>query len=151
MKILFSDSTEETQPTNYKGMAELLCKLLQNRRGESMVEVIAAGIVFILLLETFCAGIKFASGALTESQAVRDNIVQYQQSILQNLEDGEIYNSSAGFISFDGGSFTVPVKFQTVEASDVRKASRSISGKSQANQGKIPVFYLFAAQDAPVE
>lgn len=125
----------------------MLRKLLRDRRGESLIEVMTAGLVFMMLLGTLCAGTRFVAGAQTKAQAIRERAVQFQQSARRNLEDGKSADAGLGSISFDGGGFSVPVRFQTVQAT-AREAVGS-NAEVPVYEEKTAVFYTFAAQDAP--
>lgn len=108
--------------------------LRNNRRGESLIEVMAAITVFLILMGTLGAGIRFAAGALREAGAIRDRVFQFQQSVRRNLADGNTEDGGTGALSFGGGVFTVPVRFLSVPAEA---------------EGQTAVFSLFAARDTP--
>lgn len=125
----------------------MLRKLLRDQSGESLVEVMTAGVVFMLLLGTLGAGMRFASGALVKAQTIRERAFQFHQSVQRNLSDGKSFDTGMGSISFEGGSFTVPVRFQTVQAT-AREAA-SYNAGVPVYEEKTAVFCVFAAQDAP--
>lgn len=114
-------------------------KLLQSRRGESLAEVMAASVTVMVLLGTLYAGIRFASGELVKAQEMQDMSEQYQESLRRNLADG-FTTCVDGQLSFDGGTFTIPVQFQTVEAS----ARSHETGEEQTT-----IFHLLTEQDLP--
>lgn len=91
-------------------------KLLKNRRGESLVEILVAGVVFLILLGTLRAGIHFAAGSLVKAQTLQAEAFQYQQSARKNLADGTGVTENTSVPPVDFGDFKVPVKLQTVEA-----------------------------------
>lgn len=118
-----------------------------NRRGESLVEVLTAGVVFMMLLGTLFAGTRFVTGALAKAQSIRERAFQFQQSARRNLADRNCSDAGMGSISFDGGSFAVPVRFQTVQAT-----AKEVVGQNAGvpvYEEKTAVFYIFAVQEAP--
>lgn len=123
----------------------MLRKLMRDQSGESLVEVLTAGMVFLLLLGVLSAGTRFVSGAQVKAQALRDRVFQFHQSVRRNL--GKSFDAGMGAISFDGGSFTVPVRFQTVQATAEEAAGYNAG--VPVYEEKTAVFYIFAAQDAP--
>lgn len=125
----------------------MLRKLLRDRRGESLVEVLTACVVFLMVLGTLFVGTRFVTGALAKAQALRERAFQFQRSARQNLEDRKSADAGMGSISFDGGSFAVPVRFQTVQATAEETAGYSAG--VPVYEEKTTVFYIFAAQDAP--
>ncbi len=116
-------------------------KLLRGRRGESLVEVLTAGVVFLMLMGTLFAGTRFAAGALRKAEETRSMVFQFQESVRRNLAEGNM-DGSAGTLSFGGGSFAVPVRFLTVPAS-----AREADGGSQMDAERTATFYLFAPQE----
>lgn len=125
----------------------MLRKLLRDRRGESLIEVMTAAMVFMMLLGTLCATTRFVTGAQMKAQAIRERASRFQQSARRNLEDGKSSDAGMGSISFAGSSFAVPVRFQTVQATAMETVGRNAEVPVQ--EEKTAVFYTFAAQDAP--
>lgn len=111
-----------------------------------MVEVLAAGVVFLLLMGTLCAGIRFAAGALAKARTVRDSVFQFQQSARRNLEDGNA-GGGVGELSFGEGSFVVPVRFRSVQVPVGDAGSHSEPDGAPKDGGKTVSFYLFDIPD----
>ena len=124
----------------------MFCGLFRDRRGESLVEVLTASVVFMMMLGTLCAGARFAAGALTRARTLQERASQFDESARRNLMEGKVSNAGAGAISFEGGSFSVPVRFQTVQA-EARETVDQNEGVP-ADEEKTAVFYVFAALDA---
>ena len=98
-----------------------LIRVLRDRRGESMVEILVSTVVFMLLLGALNGAVGFASNAQRKSEQLRRDATELQESVRGNAEvaDGE-----------DIDAFRVKVKKQTVNA--------------KTEDGKTVPFYRFA-------
>ena len=106
-----------------------LIRVLRDRRGESMVEILVSTVVFMLLLG--------ASNAQRKSEQLRRDATELQESVRGNAEvaDGEAaaYNfkvTTSNGEDTDIDAFHVKVKKQTVNA--------------KTENGKTVPFYRFA-------
>ncbi len=98
--------------------------ILRQRRGESLVELMASSVIFLLLLATLHGAVRFSSGSLRKAEAIRENAAALQESLRSGapVEDGapaEItFQAMSPDGSVTGGSvlFKVPVKLQTKRA-----------------------------------
>ena len=100
-----------------------LIRVLRDRRGESMVEILVSTVVFMLLLGALNGAVGFASNAQRKSEQLRRDATELQESVRGNAEvaDGE---------DTDIDAFRVKVKKQTVNA--------------KTEDGKTVPFYRFA-------
>ena len=100
-----------------------LIRVLRDRRGESMVEILVSTVVFMLLLGALNGAVGFASNAQHKSEQLRRDATELQESVRGNAEvaDGE---------AADIDAFSVKVKKQTVNA--------------KTEDGKTVPFYRFA-------
>ena len=100
-----------------------LIRVLRDRRGESMVEILVSTVVFMLLLGALNGAVGFASNAQRKSEQLRRDATELQESVRGNAEvaDGE---------DTDIDAFHVKVKKQTVNA--------------RTEDGKTVPFYRFA-------
>ncbi len=116
--------------------------LLRQRRGESLVELMASSVIFLLLLATLQGAVRFSSGSLRKAEEIRKNAAALQESLRSGAaaEAGAKKSITFQAVSPDGsvtgGSilFTVPVELQT------RKATGS--------NGDVVEFRVFG-EDAP--
>ena len=111
-----------------------LIRVLRDRRGESMVEILVSTVVFMLLLGALNG---FASNAQRKSEQLRRDATQLQESVRENAEvaDGEAAAYDFKVTTSDGedtdiDAFRVKVKKQTVNA--------------KTEDGKTVPFYRFA-------
>ena len=114
-----------------------LIRVLRDRRGESMVEILVSTVVFILLLGALNGAVGFASNAQRKSEQIRKDATELQKSVREqtNVEDGEDAEYDFKVTSPDGetiynDAFRVKVKKQTVNA--------------QTEDNKTVPFYRFA-------
>ena len=110
-----------------------LIRVLRDRRGESMVEILVSTVVFMLLLGALNGAVGFASNA----EQLRRDATQLQESVRENAEvaDGEAAAYDFKVTTSDGedtdiDAFRVKVKKQTVNA--------------KTEDGKTVPFYRFA-------
>ncbi len=97
--------------------------ILRQRRGESLVELMASSVIFLLLLATLHGAVRFSSGSLRKAEAIRENAAALQESLRSApVEEGVPAEITFQAVSPDGsvtgGSvlFRVPVKLQTKRA-----------------------------------
>ena len=109
-----------------------LIRVLRDRRGESMVEILVSTVVFMLLLGALNGAVGFAS-----NEQLRRDATELQESVRGNAEvaDGEAaaYNfkvTTSNGEDTDIEAFHVKVKKQTVNA--------------KTEDGKTVPFYRFA-------
>ncbi len=114
-----------------------LIRVLRDRRGESMVEILVSTVVFMLLLGALNGAVGFASNAQRKSEQIRKDATELQESVRGNAEvvdgDTETYNfkvTTSEGADTDIDSFRVKVKKQTVNA--------------QTEDNKTVPFYRFA-------
>lgn len=99
--------------------------ILRQRRGESLVELLAAAVIFLLLLATLHGAVRFSSNSLHKAEEIRENAAALQES----LRSAPVVDGASAEITFQavspdgsvtGGSvlFQVPVKLQTKKATD---------------------------------
>ena len=100
-----------------------LIRVLRDRRGESMVEILVSTVVFMLLLGALNGAVGFASNAQRKSEQLRRDATELQESVRGNAEvaDGEAdaYNfkvTTSNGEDTDIDAFRVKVKKQTVNA-----------------------------------
>jgi len=112
--------------------------VLRSRRGESLVELLAASVVFLLLLAAFHGAVRFSSNALRKSGDIRENAAALQVSLRGAAADGGTladytFQAVSPDGSVTGGTvlFRVPVLLQT----------KTAHGKD----GESVVFYVFGA------
>ena len=110
-----------------------LIRVLRDRRGESMVEILVSTVVFMLLL----GAVGFASNAQRKSEQLRRDATELQESVRGNAEvaDGEAAAYDFKVTTSNGedtdiDAFRVKVKKQTVNA--------------KTEDGKTVPFYRFA-------
>jgi len=114
-----------------------LKKILRQRRGESLVELLAASVIFLLLLATFQGAVRFTSSALHKAEDIRANAAALQASLRKAGVDGGGTEAAYTFqaVSPDGSVtggnilFGVPVMLQTKTA--------------QGKDGEHVVFHVF--------
>ena len=58
-----------------------LIRVLRDRRGESMVEILVSTVVFMLLLGALNGAVGFASNAQRKSEQLRRDATQLQESV----------------------------------------------------------------------
>ena len=114
-----------------------LIRVLRDRRGESMVEILVSTVVFMLLLGALNGAVGFASNAQRKSEQIRKDATELQESVRGNAQvvDGEDAEYDFQIASSDsdatyGDAFRVKVKKQTVNA--------------QTEDNKTVPFYRFA-------
>ena len=114
-----------------------LIRVLRDRRGESMVEILVSTVVFMLLLGALNGAVGFASNAQRKSEQLRKDATELQQSIReqQDVEGGEDADYAFQVTTADddktyGEAFRIKVKKQTVNAT--------------TEDGKTVPFYRFA-------
>ena len=108
-----------------------LIRVLRDRRGESMVEILVSTVVFMLLLGALNGAVGFASNAQRKSEQLRRDATQLQESVRENAEvayDFKVTTSDGEDTDID--AFRVKVKKQTVNA--------------KTEDGKTVPFYRFA-------
>ena len=68
-----------------------LIRVLRDRRGESMVEILVSTVVFMLLLGALNGAVGFASNAQRKSEQLRRDATELQESVRGSAEvaDGE--------------------------------------------------------------
>lgn len=100
-----------------------LIRVLRDRRGESMVEILVSTVVFMLLLGALNGAVGFASNAQLKSEQLRRDATQLQESVRGNAEvaDGEAATYDFKVTTSNGedtdiDAFSVKVKKQTVNA-----------------------------------
>ena len=121
----------EVQPMNR------LIRVLRDRRGESMVEILVSTVVFMLLLGALNGAVGFASNAQRKSEQLRRDATELQESVRGNAEvaDGEAAAYDFKVTTSNGedtdiDAFRIKVKKQTVNA--------------KTEDGKTVPFYRFA-------
>lgn len=115
-----------------------LIRVLRDRRGESMVEILVSTVVFMLLLGALNGAVGFASNAQRKSEQLRRDATELlQESVRGNAEvaDGEAAAYDFKVTTSNGedtdiDAFRVKVKKQTVNA--------------KTEDGKTVPFYRFA-------
>lgn len=119
-----------------------LIRVLRDRRGESMVEILISTVVFMLLLGALNGAVGFASNAQRKSEQLRRDATELQESVRGNAEavDGEAATYDFKVTTSNGedtdiDAFRVKVKKQTVNA-------KTKDGKTE--DGKTVPFYRFA-------
>ena len=111
-----------------------LIRVLRDRRGESMVEILVSTVVFMLLLGALNGAVGFASNAQRKSEQLRRDATELQESVRGNAEveaatyDFKVTTSNGEDTDID--AFRVKVKKQTVNA--------------KTEDGKTVPFYRFA-------
>lgn len=113
-----------------------LIRVLHDRRGESMVEILVSTVVF-MLLGALNGAVGFAANAQRKSEQLRRDATELQESVRGNAEvaDGEAAAYDFKVTTSDGedtdiDAFRVKVKKQTVNA--------------KTEDGKTVPFYRFA-------
>lgn len=118
-----------------------LFRVLRDRRGESMVEILVSTVVFMMLLGALNGAVGFSANAQRKAEELRKDAAELQRSVREKTAAGED-TQTIGFhqILPESGAestedaFRVTVKKQTVEAA--------------ADDGKRVTFYRFAAKEA---
>ncbi|WP_318361567.1 hypothetical protein [uncultured Agathobaculum sp.] len=118
-----------------------LFRVLRDRRGESMVEILVSTVVFMMLLGALNGAVGFSANAQRKAEELRKDAAELQRSVREQTAAGED-TQTIGFhqILPESGAestqdaFRVTVKKQTVEAA--------------ADDGKRVTFYRFAAKEA---
>ena len=100
-----------------------LIRVLRDRRGESMVEILVSTVVFMLLLGALNGAVGFASNAQRKSEQIRKDATELQESVREqtDVEGGEDATYDFKVTTSEGAdtnidSFRVKVKKQTVNA-----------------------------------
>lgn len=97
--------------------------ILRQRGGESLVELLAAAVIFLLLMATLHGAVRFSSNSLHRAEEIRKNAAALQESLRSAaVEDGAATEITFQAVSPDGSVtggnilFKVPVKLQTKKA-----------------------------------
>lgn len=97
--------------------------ILRQRQGESLVELLAASVIFLLLLATLFGAVRFSSNSLHKAEEIRENAAALQESLRSAPAEGDstaeiTFQAVSPDGSVTGGSvlFKVPVKLQTKKA-----------------------------------
>ncbi len=99
-----------------------LIRVLRDRRGESMVEILVSTVVFMLLLGALNGAVGFASNAQRKSEQIREDATELQKSVREGTpvgDDTATYDfkvTTSEGADTDIDSFRVKVKKQTVNA-----------------------------------
>ena len=118
-----------------------LFRVLRDRRGESMVEILVSTVVFMMLLGALNGAVGFSANAQRKAEELRKDAAELQRSVREKTAAGEdtqtirfhqILPESGAESTQD--AFRVTVKKQTVEAT--------------TDDGKRVDFYRFAAKEA---
>ena len=118
-----------------------LFRVLRDRRGESMVEILVSTVVFMMLLGALNGAVGFSTNAQRKAEELRKDAAELQRSVREQPAEGEdtqtirfhqILPESGAESTKD--DFRVTVKKQTVAASTA--------------DGKRVTFYRFAAKEA---
>ena len=105
-----------------------LIRVLRDRRGESMVEILVSTVVFMLLLGALNGAVGFASNAQRKSEQLRRDATQLQESVRENAEVA------------DGEAAAYDFKVTTSDGEDTEK--QTVNAKTE--DGKTVPFYRFA-------
>ena len=98
---------------------------LQNRRGETIVEVLVAFVLLMLFLALFTASLRFARRASAQAQTTRDNAYLLTEALYPVNDDAADWKNESGatadmsFSRSDNGTPTFIVKgvqLQTIQA-----------------------------------
>lgn len=121
----------EVQPMNR------LIRVLRDRRGESMVEILVSTVVFMLLLGALNGAVGFASNAQRKSEQLRRDATELQESVRGNAEvaDGEA-------AAYDFKVTTSNGEDTDIDAFHVKVKKQTVNAKTE--DGKTVPFYRFA-------
>ena len=114
-----------------------LIRVLRDRRGESMVEILVSTVVFMLLLGALNGAVGFASNAQRKSEQLRRDATELQESVRGSAEvaDGEA-------AAYDFKVTTSNGEDTDIDAFRVKVKKQTVNAKTEA--GKTVPFYRFA-------
>ena len=114
-----------------------LIRVLRDRRGESMVEILVSTVVFMLLLGALNGAVGYASNAQRKSEQLRRDATELQESVRGNAEvaDGEA-------ATYDFKVTTSNGEDTDIEAFHVKVKKQTVNAKTE--DGKTVPFYRFA-------